>query len=265
MADTKISAMTTASTLTGGEVVPLVQSGANVQVTTSDFVNQTLAVAPSTSRTALGLGTMAVQSASSVAITGGTEAGVSYTNIKTPGLTGYLYGNDTSNATASTTVPFSAVSSQPWIEVADVTSSIVLTSTPTILTGTSSPAANLATVSGSGITYDAATGIFTFAYAGSYALTVSVNCTAASSGQSIYWFAENNTGSGWSVNTNSGKSFALINNAQTQVVASNAVHRVAGQQVRYKFYSNNSNVTIATTTLPSSTAIVPGIRIQYAG
>jgi hypothetical protein len=37
MANTKISAMTAASTLTGAELVPLVQSGANVQTTIDDI------------------------------------------------------------------------------------------------------------------------------------------------------------------------------------------------------------------------------------
>lgn len=46
MADIKISAMTNAATLTGTEIVPLVQSGANVQTTTTNFVAQTLNVHP---------------------------------------------------------------------------------------------------------------------------------------------------------------------------------------------------------------------------
>lgn len=46
MADTKISAMTTAATLDGTEIVPLVQVGANVQTTVSDFVSQVLDVNP---------------------------------------------------------------------------------------------------------------------------------------------------------------------------------------------------------------------------
>lgn len=112
MADTKISAMTNAATLTGGEIVPLVQSGANVQQTLTNTINQTIAAGPSTVRTSLGLGTIATQNANAVAITGGTEAGVSYSNIKTPGLTGYLYGNDVNNVTASTTIPASAVTTQ---------------------------------------------------------------------------------------------------------------------------------------------------------
>jgi hypothetical protein len=48
MADTKISAMTNAATLNGTEIVPLVQSGANVQTTVTNFVAQTLNVHPVT-------------------------------------------------------------------------------------------------------------------------------------------------------------------------------------------------------------------------
>ena len=54
-----------------------------------------------------GLGTMSTQNANSVAITGGSAA---ITTLKTLGLTGYLYGNDTSAVTASTTIPTSALS-----------------------------------------------------------------------------------------------------------------------------------------------------------
>jgi hypothetical protein len=54
-----------------------------------------------------GLGTMSTQNANSVAITGGSGA---FSTLKTLGLTGYLYGNDTSAVTASTTIPTSALS-----------------------------------------------------------------------------------------------------------------------------------------------------------
>lgn len=112
MSDTKISAMPLASTLTGGEIVPLVQTSANVQTTTTNFVNQTIAAAPTGTRTALGLGTIATQNANNVSIIGGSESGVSYSNLKTPGLTGFLYGNDTNNVSAVTTIPLSSVSAK---------------------------------------------------------------------------------------------------------------------------------------------------------
>ena len=54
-----------------------------------------------------GLGTMSTQNANSVAITDGS---VAVTTLKTLGLTGYLYGNNTGAVTASTSIPTSALS-----------------------------------------------------------------------------------------------------------------------------------------------------------
>jgi hypothetical protein len=48
MADTKISAMSNAATLTGTEIVPLVQSGGNVQTTVANFVSRALTLTPVT-------------------------------------------------------------------------------------------------------------------------------------------------------------------------------------------------------------------------
>ena len=56
------------------------------------------------------LGTMATQNADSVNITGGTAA---LDHLRTKGLTGFLYGNDnTSDVTAYTTIPPSAINTQ---------------------------------------------------------------------------------------------------------------------------------------------------------
>ena len=84
MADTKISAMTAASTLTGTEIMPLVQGGNNVQQTVSDILDQGLAVTELTS--------------------------LSTDELILPGLTGFLYANDTSPVTASTTIAPSDIS-----------------------------------------------------------------------------------------------------------------------------------------------------------
>ena len=64
----------------------------------------TVATIPNTDIT--GLGTMSTQNANNVAITGGSAA---LGTLKTLGLTGYLYGNDTSAVTASTTIPNTAI------------------------------------------------------------------------------------------------------------------------------------------------------------
>lgn len=187
----------------------------------------------------LGLGTIATQDANDVDITGGTM----------------------DNVTLGTgcTMPWSDIINEPYLEVATTTTTpITLTTTPTVLKPDT-------VVTSNGITYDTATGVFTFPTAGTYGQLIAVNAEASSSNQYIYIYAENWNGTTWVVNTNSGKQQALLNNAITQVVLPNPVRRTAGQQVRYMIYSNGTNVILNTTTLPGTTAIVPAIRIQYAG
>ena len=154
---------------------------------------------------------------------------------------------------------FGNVLNQPYIEVYDLSSSIAITATPTLL----APATTQ--TGASGITYDPTTGIFTFAYAGDYTLSLVVNAQATGTGQSVYVYAEKNIGSGFAVNSNSGKSYQLANGQQTQVIYANAVSRIAGEQTRYWIYSNSTNVVLKTTALPGSVgANVPAIRIQYS-
>ena len=199
--------------------------------------------------------------ASPPAIGSTTPNRVNTNALKTTGLTGYLYGHDnTGDVTASTTVPWSDISSFPHIEAYDLSSSIALTATPILL-------APASTVAGySGITYNSSTAVFTFTNAGSYGLAIGVNAIASATNQFVYIWAENYVSGTWVVNPNSGKAFQLVNNQLTQIVYSQAVYRTAGQQVRYWIYSNNNKVTLQTYTLPSitPTVYVPAIRIQYS-
>ena len=75
MADLKISQMTPAATLDGTEIVPLVQTGDNVQADLTTLVNETIQAGPADVRTSLGLGTIATQNANNVSITGGAISG----------------------------------------------------------------------------------------------------------------------------------------------------------------------------------------------
>jgi hypothetical protein len=175
-------------------------------------------------------------------------------------LTGYVKGNGASPMSASPTVPWAEVSAMPHIEAYDTSASIALTSTPTLLTPASTAAGS------SGITYNSSTGVFTFAAEGTYSLSLNVNATSTAANQFVYIYAENNTGSGWVVNANSGKTYELTNANTVQIVYSQAVYRVAGQQVRYYIYSNDGKVSLITAALPGGVgAQVPAIRIQYAG
>ena len=154
---------------------------------------------------------------------------------------------------------FGNVLNQPHIEVYDLSSSIALTATPALLAPATIQSGS------SGINYDPVTGIFTFQYAGDYTLSLVVSAQATGAGQSVYVYADKNTGSGFAVNANSGKSYQLASGQQTQVIYANAVYRQAGEQTRYWIYSNSTNVILKTTVLPGSVgASVPAIRIQYS-
>lgn len=238
-------------------------------------------------------GTIAVQNADTVSITGGDAA---LDSLTTKGLTGYLYGHDSSShVTATTTIPatditgiaaatdhndlsglqggatgeyyhlslsnYTKVNSPPHIEVYDLSTSITVGSTPFLL----KPAT---TVSGSqGILYDSSTGEFTFTNAGTYVLSINLNCNATAANQKIYVWAELFTGGVWVTQTQSGKIINLVNGQEFQAINAQAVYRVAGQKVRYWIYSSDSHTNLLTDTLPgiSSTVYCPAIRFQFTG
>lgn len=149
-----------------------------------------------------------------------------------------------------------------YIEAFDRTASITINTTPTLLIPNSflPPVAD-------GITYDTATGVFTFQYEGVYALSISLNLQGSNNGQIVYVYAQKNVGAGWVNTPNSGKAYKLTNNVDVQFTNPQSVYRAAGEQTRYYIYANSSGPTLVTQTLPgvSPTVYVPAIRIQYCG
>lgn len=149
-----------------------------------------------------------------------------------------------------------------YIEAYDRTTSIAIGTTPALLI----PGSFLPPVS-EGITYDTATGVFTFQYEGVYALSISLNIKASSNNQVVYVYAQKNVGAGWVNTTNSGKAYKLTNNVDVQFVNPQSVYRAAGEQTRYYIFASTSGPTLETISLPgvTPTVYVPAIRIQYAG
>jgi hypothetical protein len=205
------------------------------------------------------LGTMAYENADSVAITGGSIGGV--------GISGSTINNSTIGQSTPSSGAFTSaltrngytVKPDCYIEAYDLSSSISISTTPTLL----KPANTLS--GATGISYDSSTGVFTFSQEGDYSLSLLVNALSTSGNRILYIYAEKNTGSGWTVNANSGKIYNLVSTQTTQIVYSNSIHRVAGEQTRYWIYANNTNVSLQTQTLPSVTGVyVPAIRIQYS-
>jgi hypothetical protein len=149
-----------------------------------------------------------------------------------------------------------------YIEAFDRTTSIAIGTTPALLL----PNSFLPPVN-EGITYNPATGVFTFQYEGVYSLGISLNIRGTNNGQTVYVYAQRNLGAGWVNNTNSGKAYKLTNNVDIQFVNAQSVYRAAGEQTRYYIYANTSGPTLETQTLPgvTPTVYVPAIRIQFAG
>ena len=148
------------------------------------------------------------------------------------------------------------------IEAFDRSTSIALTSTPQLLQPNSF-------INSKNLTYDTSTGIFTFLTQCEVSLALSLNALANAAGQIVYQYAERNTGTGWVVIPNSGKSFQLTNTQHTQIVNAQTVSRLAGEQIRYFIYASADNKVILNTetlaAVTANTVYIPAIRIQYAG
>lgn len=224
----------------------LVDSGTNGQILvgrTSDhaFLPATLGAGTGIAITS-GAGTLSVANSGVTSIVAGTGISVS-------GATGAVTVSTTGTGTSA-----------PRVEAYDLSTSISIGTTPALL----KPASTIA--GSTGITYDSSTGVFTFTNAGTYSLAISLNITTNTANQFVYVYAENNTGSGWVVNANSGKDYDLTNGQTVQFTNPQAVYRVAGQQVRYWIYSNDTHSSLVTQTLPGGVGVyVPAIRIQYIG
>jgi len=198
-------------------------------------------------------GSMSNQDSNAVFINGGT---IDNTPIgaNTPSTGAFT------SLSGSFTIPWSKLVSQPHIEVYDLSASITVNNTATVLKPATTAAGS------SGITYDSSTGVFTFAAAGSYSVSFAINALATSAGQLVYVYEEVWDGSAWTVTSNSGKSFTLTNGVYALLVYAEAPYRTAGQQIRYSIYSGGTTTSLKTQTLPTitSTVYVPAIRIQYS-
>lgn len=161
-----------------------------------------------------------------------------------------------------TTKKFEFVDTRVSIEAFDRSSSIAIGLTPALLKPNSF-------TNNKNMTYNTSTGVFTFLTQCETTLALTVNALASTANQRLFQYAERNTGTGWTVIANSGKTYQLINGQITQVVNAQTISRQAGEQIRYFIYSDSADkVNLITETLPNTTGntvYVPAIRIQYSG
>ena len=148
-----------------------------------------------------------------------------------------------------------------YIDVQTTTSGIVLPTTPTVI----KPAT---TVGSNGITYDSSTGIYTFTYGGTYSLTITLNAIASDANKTIYFYAEENTGSGWVIKRYSALSRLLVTTTEEQSLFSASVHFDVGAQTRHIIWASSNTITLNSTDVAGTTAgtvTIPALRVSWEG
>ena len=148
----------------------------------------------------------------------------------------------------------------PSIEIRDTTASVALPTTPTVFLAPTVAHQN-------GFTYDSATGILTVTQSASYAISITFNAEPSASNKNIYFYAEEDSGSGWTPARYSARTLHLPNATETQVLISAARYYAVGTKIRFYIWGD-STVTLRTTDLPGTTpgtVTLPAYRFLMAG
>jgi len=147
-----------------------------------------------------------------------------------------------------------------YCDVQTTTSGIALPTVPTIIKP-------VTTVANNGITYDSSTGEYTMVNGGTYSLNISLNATASGVNKVIYFYAEEDTGSGWDIRRYSAryKRIGVLTEEQTVFTAS--VFYNPGTKTRHNIWAD-ATITLNSTNLPGTTdgtVTTPAIRVSWEG
>ena len=147
----------------------------------------------------------------------------------------------------------------PSIELLNTTATVVLPTVPTVFKATT-------VVRNDGFTYSLATGVMTTLVSSSYSLNLKFNAQPSAANKYIYFYAEENKGSGWVIDRYSARKLELVNQTETEVVLGVSQYYPVGTQIRY-FIWGDATITLKTTNLPGTTAgtvTVPAFKLQMA-
>lgn len=148
----------------------------------------------------------------------------------------------------------------PSIEIRDTSASVVLPTVPTVFLAPTIAHQN-------GFTYDNTTGVLTVTQSASYAISITFNAEPSASNKNLYFYAEEDTGAGWTTVRYSARALNLPNQQQTQVLISSARYYAVGNKIRFYIWGD-STVTLRTTDLPGTTpgtVTLPAYRFLMAG
>lgn len=147
----------------------------------------------------------------------------------------------------------------PSIELVDDVASVVLPTTPTVFVVPT-------IVYNDGFSYNTTTGVMTTTVSSSYSLDIKFNAQPSASNKNIYFYAEEDTGSGWVIDKYSARKLELINQTETEVVISVSHYYPMGTKIRYYIWGD-ATITLKTSNLPGTTAgtvVVPAFKLQMA-
>jgi len=148
-----------------------------------------------------------------------------------------------------------------YMDVQTTTSGIVLPTTPTVI----KPAT---TVASNGITYDSSTGEYTFPYGGTYSLTITLAATASAANKTIYFYAEEDNGSGWAIRRYSARSRLLATTTAEQTLFTASIHFDVGAKTRHNIWASSASITLNSVDVPGTTAgtvTIPALRVSWEG
>jgi len=147
-----------------------------------------------------------------------------------------------------------------YIDVLNTTSSIVLPTTPTVIVA---PTINYS----NGIQYNTTTGVFTFTNGGVYTFHSTVNATPSAANKSVYFYAEEDTGSGWVIKRYSARIQELTNAYEEQLTFDSTIYAVPGMKTRHFIWAD-ATVTLNSVDIPGTTpgtVTVPAYRTNWGG
>ena len=147
----------------------------------------------------------------------------------------------------------------PSIELLNTNALVVLPLTPTVFKATT-------VAYNDGFTYDTSTGILTTSVSSSYSLNIKFNAQPSASNKYIYFYAEEDEGSGWTIDRYSARKLELQNQTETEVSISVSHYYPAGTKIRYYIWGDIL-ISLKTTDLVGTTpgtVTVPAFKLQMA-
>lgn len=147
----------------------------------------------------------------------------------------------------------------PSVQIMDTSVSVVLPTTPTVFKPPT-------TSYNEGFTYSSGTGELTFDNNGSYTVVIQVNAQPSASNKYIYFYVEENTGSGWVINRYTARKLELVNATEQQMTITATRYFAAGTKIRHVIWGD-ATVTLRSTDLPGTTAgtvTLPAFRWNVA-